>query len=336
MNDTIAHMGRRVLSGEHLDRPELLELTELSQNCPHDLLYWAWQVRTAHFGNAVRLCSIAAGKLGACSEDCKWCAQSGVSAPGVIKPERPACGQIENAAAEASAVGASSFGIVNSGRKPTNQDINEVINAAEAIRANSACSVGVCASLGELTDETAAALVAAGVTRYNHNLETSRRFYPKVVTTHKYDDRLATVATARRAGMKLCCGGLFGLGENWADRVDLALTLREEVSPDTVPMNFLHPVKGTPLADVTPMSPMEILSTIAIFRMAMPEVDLKMAGGREINLRDLQSWCFYAGATSCLIGNYLTTTGRKPEDDLRMIKDMGLRVVKSFDEATGA
>ncbi len=324
-------MGRRVLEGEHLNRPELLKLAELSQNRPHDLFYWAWMVRTAHFGDAVRLCSIAAGKLGACSEDCKWCAQSGISAPGVVKPERPACGQIENAAADASAVGASSFGIVNSGRRPTKQDIRDVIRTVEAIRGNSACRVEVCASLGELSEEDAAALAAAGVTRYHHNLETSRRFYPEVVTTHKYDDRLATLATARRAGMKICCGGLFGMGETWADRVDLALTLRDDVKPDMIPLNFLHPIKGTPLADVKPMPPMEILSTIAIFRLAMPKVDLKMAGGRDVNLRDLQSWCFYAGATSALIGNYLTTTGRRPEDDLRMIKDAGLRVVPRFD-----
>jgi len=328
-------MGRRVLAGERLDRPDLLMLAELAHDRPHDLLYWAWRVRTDRFGNGVKLCSIAAGKLGACSEDCKWCAQSGISAPGVTEPSRLACGQIENAAVEASGLGAASFGIVNSGRKPTARDMAEVVQAAEAILTNATCGVEVCASLGELTDETAAVLVAAGVTRYNHNLETSRRFYPKVVTTHKYEDRLATVATARRAGMRICCGGLFGLGESWADRIDLTLALRDEVRPDVVPLNFLHPIQGTPLADAKPLTPTEILTTIAIFRMAMPGTDLKMAGGREVNLRDLQSWCFYAGATSLLVGNYLTTIGRRPEDDLRMIEDMGLRVVADFADMAG-
>jgi biotin synthase len=166
--------------------------------------------------------------------------------------------------------------------------------------------------------------------RYNHNLETSRDFFPKVVTSHSFEDRLGTLAAARGGGLRLCCGGIFGIGESWLDRVDLAVTLRDEVQPDVVPLNFLHPIPGTPLEGASPLPPLEILTIIALFRLAMPEVDLKIAGGREKNLRDLQSWVFYAGGTSTLLGNYLTTTGRPARADLQMVADAGLRIVKEL------
>ena len=136
--------------------------------------------------------------------------------------------------------------------------------------------------------------------------------------------------------MSLCCGGIFGLGESWDDRVDLALTLRDEVHPDVVPLNFLHPIPGTPLEKARPLAPMEILTIIAVFRLVLPRVDLKVAGGREVNLRDMQSWIFHAGATSCLIGNYLTTQGRPAEEDLQMIADLGLAVVKELPTRAGS
>ena len=287
-------------------------------------------MRAASFGDTVRLCSIVAGRLGGCSEDCKWCAQSAAGAPAAAPAKRAALAEILAAARRAAAQGASSFGIVNSGRRPTRRDIAEVVRACRRIRDELGPDLRICASLGELTAEKAAQLADAGIGRYNHNLETSRRFYPAVVTTHGYADRLDALAAAREAGMRLCCGGIFGLGESWADRVDLALTLREEVRPDVVPLNFLHPIPGTPLQGARPPGPMEILTVIAVFRMLLPAVDLKVAGGREVNLRDMQSWMFYAGATSCVIGNYLTTRGRRPADDLQMIADLGLRIVKEL------
>jgi len=188
--------------------------------------------------------------------------------------------------------------------------------------------------MGELTDSQARRLVAAGFRRYNHNLETSRRMYPQMVTSHTYEDRLRTIEVARCAGLRLCCGGLFGLGETWADRAELALALRDQVRPDVVPLNFLHPIPGTPLGGATPLKPLEILSIIAVFRLVMPTVDIKVAGGREHNLRDMQSWMFHAGATSCLIGNYLTTAGRPVGEDLRMIADLGLKIVRDLSSAT--
>ncbi|MCE5327200.1 MAG: biotin synthase BioB [Planctomycetaceae bacterium] len=326
MNQQIASIGRRSLSGQPLDRAALTVLSALWQDNLHDLLYWANQVRTSRFGRAVRLCSIVAGKTGRCSEDCKWCAQSArykTQCPSHVTGGE----EIVDAAKTAHRRGACHIGVVNSGRHPTAADMQAVIKAAAEILSPSGAAIRCCAALGELTPQQAQELAAAGIVRYNHNLETSRRMFAQVVTTHTYDDRLATLAAARAAGMELCCGGIFGLGETWDDRVELALTLRDEVRPQVSPLNFLHPIPGTPLGGRTPMSPSEILATIAIFRLAMPDVDLKIAGGRELNLRDLQSWMFYAGGTSCLVGDYLTTKGRGADEDLKMIADLGLVVV---------
>ncbi len=320
-------MARRVLEGQLLGRGDLLALVELSRNDLPDMVYWAWQIRQARFGRRVRLCRIIAGKAGGCGENCKWCAQSAAMVP---KPRYATMGQILQTAQDARDRRAAGIGIVNSGRRPNQAELQTVIDAAGEIRRLHGQAVYVCASLGELTPNQAAGLASAGVQRYNHNLESSRRFYPNVVGSHSYDDRLATLATARQAGMKLCCGGIFGLGETWEDRVDLALTLRDEVGPEIVPLNFLHPIPGTPMEHVAPVSPAEAIAIITIFRLAMPEVDLKIAGGRESNLRGLQSWMFHAGATSIITGGYLTTPGQGSDADLRMIQNLGLEIVSDL------
>ncbi|MCK4277253.1 MAG: biotin synthase BioB [Phycisphaerae bacterium] len=332
MNERIADPARRVLGGQLLDKRALRDLVAQAADNPFDLLYWASRIREAHFANKVHLCSIVAGKLGGCGEDCKWCAQSAASAPGAAGPQRLGLDQIVAAARDAAKLGAGCLGIVNSGRAPSRRDIDDVAAACDAIRHDdTARNLNLCASLGQLTEPQAARLASAGVRRYNHNLETSRRHFPNVVTTHTYDDRLRTAAVVRAAGLQLCCGCLFGLGETWDDRIDLALTLRDTVRPDVVPLNFLHPVAGTPLGGTAPLSPIEILTIIAIFRLAMPATRLKVAGGREVNLRDMQSWIFHAGATGCLIGNYLTTSGRPPREDLQMIADLGFEVAEPTD-----
>jgi biotin synthase len=160
--------------------------------------------------------------------------------------------------------------------------------------------------------------------RYNHNLETSRNHFKNIVTTHDYDARIETVKAAKKAGLGLCTGGIFGIGENDADRIDMAMLIRE-LGADMVPMNFLHPIGGTPLGDMPTMKPMEILRLIALYRFILPRTGIKIAGGRILNLRDMQSWIFYAGATSIISGDiYLTTAGRAVEEDVRMIKDLGL------------
>lgn len=343
MNATIADMGRRVLCGgpghdasrlgsdQRLGRSDLIELARLGAEHPWDLIHWAGEVRFANFGNKIAFCSIIPGKSGGCSEDCKWCAQSTQGKQDASPARKTAADQVMDAADVAARVNqAGCFCIVNSGRGPTQDDVALVVHLSTLITAShSTEGLRASASLGELNDEQAQRLAAAGVARYNHNLESSRRFYGTVVSTHSYDQRLATLAAAKRAGMKLCCGGIFGMGETWEDRIDLALTLRDQVGPDIVPLNFLMPLAGTALQSRKPLEPLEILAIIALFRLALPRTDLKIAGGRN-NLRDMQSWIFHAGATSCLVGNYLTACGRNIDMDLQMVKDLGLEVVREL------
>lgn len=341
--ETIARIGQMVLAGGVLTAQQGLELAGCSFQAPWELLYWADKVRRKHFGDTVRLCSIIAGKLGACSEDCKWCAQSlahGRAVGGlksqrkhpprrvIEKPHIASKDKILSAARQATSADAACLGIVNSGRRPNQADLDAIRQAVAAIQADPpTCKLRVCASLGEITAEQARQLAGSGIFRYHHNLETSRRFFPFMVTTHSFDDRLRTITSARSAGMSVCCGGIFGLGETWEDRIDLAVTLRDQAKPDVAPMNFLHPIPGTPLENQTPLPPMEILSILAIFRLFLPATDIKVCGGRVFNLRDLQSLIFCAGASSCMVGNYLTTEGRQIDQDLKMISDLGLQVV---------
>ncbi len=218
---------------------------------------------------------------------------------------------------------AACFCVVSSGRRPRKGDL-EVI---ETLNRNllSAGLPRACASLGELDVADAERLRKAGVVRYNHNLETSRSHFGRVVGTHAYDDRMVTLRIARATGMDLCCGGIFGIGEAWSDRIELALTLRDEIRPVVVPLNFLDACPGTPLAEFPALAPLECLHVVALYRFLLPKTDIKIAGGRRM-LRDLRSWVFHAGATSLLVGDYLTTSGRPIEDDLQMIHDLGLEL----------
>ena len=270
------------------------------------------------------------GKLGNCSEDCKWCAQSHPSSPGVIEPKRTTPAEISQASKEAADLGSAYIGIVNSGFAPSVRDINDIEIACATANDDNPGAIKFCASLGDLTEDKARDLAKTGVVRYHHNLETSRRFFGNMVSTHTYDQKLRTLEIAKQAGLSICCGGLFGIGENWEDRVDLALELRDTVKPDVVPLNFLVPVCGTKLQNQQPIAPLEILRIIALYRIALPNCDIKVAGGREKNLRSLQSMIFQAGATSIMVGNYLTTAGQTPEQDIQMIKDLELEIVSDF------
>jgi biotin synthase len=350
VSESLAQLGQAVLAGQLLGAGQALHLANLAAADPWEAMLWSNRVRQQRFGNQVRFCSIVAGRLGACGEDCKWCAQSlawckpdrqgpfSRSGPDGVLPAKPRVApreKILEAARTAWGDGSACLGIVHSGRRPSAADLAAVTKAAKGILADESCPLGVCASLGEITAEQARHLAQAGIRRYHHNLETSRRFFPSMVTTHGYDDRLATLAAARGAGMSLCCGGIFGLGETWADRVDLAMVLREQVRPEVVPLNFLHPIPGTPLEHAQPLPPTEILAIIAVYRLILPQADIKVAGGRQVNLRDLQSWIFHAGATSVMVGNYLTTTGRDASEDRQMVQDLNLMLVKEFSRPQG-
>ncbi len=318
-----------VLSGAELTREQALALARWDEGRLEELLDGADAIRRHHFGRAVRFCSIVSGKTGGCSEDCAWCAQSGrhsTHIPG--RTVRTDLDKIVRSARQSADNRAACFCVVNSGRRPSQADLEQL--AAIQARLAAEGLTPACASLGELDDATAARLAELGVRRYNHNLETSRGYYPHVVSTHRYDDRLAALRAARKAGLELCCGGIFGLGEQWEDRVELALTLRDEVRPQIVPLNFLHPIAGTRLADQPPLSANECLKIIALFRFLLPRTDLKVAGGRAVNLGPAQRDMFRAGATSCIVGNLLTTCGATPEEDRAMVAELGLEVVERF------
>jgi biotin synthase len=320
-----------VLAGNPLTRSDALFLVEMPQKGgAEEVLLLAGEVRRRRFGKQVRLCSIVPGKLGSCPNDCKWCAQSAISAPNLTKPHRTPLEEILQAAQDSAELGSASIGIVNSGNGPSKRDLDDVISASEIVYEKMGHKIGLCASLGELSEEQAEMLKESKITRYHHNLETSRRFFSTVVSSHTYESKLKTLQIAKRAGFKVCSGGLFGMGETWEDRIELAETLRKNIQPDIVPLNFLSPVPGTQLADLEPLPKMEILMVIAIYRLMLPDADIKVAGGREKNLGTMQNRIFDAGATSCMIGNYLTTAGQDPEDDLKMIRDLGLEVTQNL------
>jgi biotin synthase len=314
-------LSRRVNDGGDVTRDEARQLFALDGEELYDLFYAAHKVRRHFHGNRVTFCSILPTKFGNCSEDCAFCAQSahydtGITPHGFMEPDK-----VVEAVQFARDHGASAFGMVNSGRGPTKREWPQLMELVRAV--NEVEGICHCVDIGTLTEEQARELKEAGVRRVNHNLETSREFYPQIVTTHTWQERVETVRRVKAAGLEACCGCIFGMGESLDDRVSVAFSLKE-LNPNVVPLNFLHPIPGTPLEKLQPLRPMEILKIIATMRLILPKQDLKVAGGREKNLRDLQSWIFYVGATSALIGNYLATYGRPHQEDLRMIEDLGL------------
>ena len=320
MNEKLAQIAKDVLAGKIIDKSEIEYLFSLDNSLP-DLLYWANEIREKFFGRKVKICSIIPARLGGCNQDCKFCAQSSRYETAFQETKTLTDEQILDAARQAKQKGVPNFGIVYSGKTISEKELQRLEKLIPKIK--NQVGIAVCAGLGIIDYEQAARLKKAGLSRYNHNLETSRNHFKNIVTTHDYDMRIETVKAAKKAGLGLCVGGIFGIGETDNDRIDMALELRE-LGADMVPMNFLHPIPGTPLADMSTMKPMEILWLIALYRFILPKAGIKIAGGRVLNLRDMQSWMFYAGATAILSGNYLTTTGRAVEDDLQMIKDLGL------------
>jgi biotin synthase len=314
---------RAVLDGRQIDFESAVRLIRLGDTDAWHLISWANRIREHFRGNQVHLCSIVNAKSGACPEDCKFCAQSAHYTTGVqIYPflDRD---DVIPAAQEAKKNHAQALGLVAAWRGLREGPLLERV--VERIRdITESGTVRADASLGIIEKRAVAQrLKDAGLVAYNHNLETARSYYPRICSTHTYDDRVRTVEHCKAVGLKVCCGGIVGMGETREQRVELALELRA-LDVDIVPLNFLHPIPGTPLAAVEPLTPMECLKTIAVFRFVLPNKEIMVAGGREKNLRDLQSLMFTAGASATMVGNYLTTTGRSADDDLRLISDLGL------------
>ncbi|MHC1585511.1 MAG: biotin synthase BioB, partial [Candidatus Syntropharchaeia archaeon] len=302
---------------------ESLQLLELSGADVMDLFSAANRAREKHFGKKIGLCAIVNAKSGRCPEDCAFCAQS--SRHNTQIQIYPLIGEEKmlKAAREAKKAGANRFSIVTSGRSLGSKELERIGDAIRMIKKET--NLHICASLGFLDEEKAEILKDAGVERYHHNLETSESFFSRICTTHSYTEKKKTIISAKNAGMEICSGGILGMGESRKDRIEMAFTLRE-LKVNSIPINILNPIRGTRLENAQPIPPMEILKTISVFRLILPDKEIRLAGGREINLRDLQSLAILAGANGIMIGNYLTTPGRDPEEDIRMIRDLDLEV----------
>jgi len=312
----------RILDAGTITKEEALRIGSLDRNDALLLFHHAQRIRQHFRGDKISLCSIVNAKSGACPEDCAFCAQSAHFSTGAPAYGMMPADEVLKRAREAKADGAEAFAPVVSGRGVRHQKELEALG--EMIkRIRSETGMDAHGSFGILSRDQLEYLRDCGVTVINHNLETSERFFPSICTTHTYQERLETLRAMREVGIKLCCGGIFGLGETLEDRIDLALTLRE-LNVDTVPMNFLHPIPGTPLENAAPLPPLTCLMTIALYRFILPNREIKICGGRDKNLRDLQSMIFFAGADSMMIGNYLTTAGRNPKQDWQMLRDLEL------------
>lgn len=287
-----------------------------------DLFAAAARIRQQYRGHSVDICSIVNAKSGACSEDCSYCAQSSHHATEAPIYPLISVDRMSEAAESAKKNGAKRFCIVTSGRGIESHD--DLTNIAKGVQRVREIGLSPCATLGTLTLEQLSYLKDSGLERYHHNIETSRDYFPNICSTHTFDERLEVLRSARSVGLSVCSGGILGMGESMEDRISMAFSLRL-LDVDSVPINFLMPIMGTPLERVTAITPLEALHSIALFRLILPNKEIRICAGRGTALGQLHPFIFSAGADGFMIGNYLTTSGLKPEDDLRMIKDLGLR-----------
>lgn len=319
----IDSLKNKVLNGDALTRAETLLIAGVPKEDIFDLFASANKIRQTFRDNSVDLCAIVNAKSGACPEDCSYCAQSSKSkTDAAIYPLANKTVVLEKAK-EAKDAGVKRFCIVTSGRKTGIREVKEIAAMIGDIR-----NIGLlpCATLGLMNKDELLFLKESGLERYHHNLETSERFFPEICSTHTYYDKLKTIDAAKSAGLSVCSGGIFGLGETWEDRIDMAFAVKE-LDADSVPVNFLMPVKGTSLANVDLLHPLEALKIISLYRFILPHKEIRVCGGRMQVLGEFNSMVFMAGADSLLTGNYLTTTGRTFSDDTKLIELYGLTLV---------
>jgi biotin synthase len=325
MLNLILKVRDQVLQGNPIAFEDALALTETPDVLVPYLAASANEVRLKFAGNTIESCALSNIKSGNCSEDCKFCAQSAH-----YKTDAPVYPQITvdemvRQAKDAEAMGANEFCMVSSGWGATNEREFEVV--LESVRRiKQETNLFVDCSLGFMTAEQIQKLKEAGLYRNNHNLEASKSYFDKVCTTHTHEQRVSHVEMVRHMGVHPCSGGILGMGESPKQRIELAFELKK-LEADCVPINILNARSGTPLGDVTQLKPVEIIKYIALFRLILPASTIKIAGGREVNLRDVQALAMQAGANGLILGNYLTTMGRSPKDDIQMLKDLGFDVV---------
>lgn len=317
--DTIT---QRILNGGEMSTDEGRWMIRLD----HDYLSWlmagADRIRKTFRGDEVEICAISNVRSGNCSENCSFCGQSGHYQTAAPKYNYISAEQLVAQARRAREWGASDFGVVSKGWGVRGQKEREQLrDYFSAMQQDS--DIGRCASLGALDKETAVMLKAMGMENYHHNLETAESFFDKVCSTHTYQENIDTIRNAVDAGLRVCAGGILGMGESLDQRIELADTLRK-LGVESVPLNFLNPIDGTPMAQQQPLQPLEILHSIAVFRYMLPRAEIRIAGGRHF-LRDLQAMIFFAGASGIMIGDYLTTKGRQVSDDLKMLDDLKVR-----------
>lgn len=315
-------LAEQVLEGHSVSREEALELlrTDDAQLLP--LVNAAYTIRHAYFGRTVTIQMLFNAKSGACQEDCHYCSQSSISTASIDRYALVSPEDMLKAARRAHEAKAERYCVVISGRSPLEKEVDDIASAVKRIKQE--LPMQVCCSLGLLTEPQARRLKAAGVDRINHNLNTSEAYHASICTTHTYQDRITTLQNARAAGLELCSGGIVGMGESDEDLVDLAFALRD-LNPDSIPLNMLHPIPGTPLADARNLTPQRCLKILCLFRFVHPQRELRAAGGREFNLRSLQPMALYV-ADSLFVNGYLTTPGDPAREVERMLADMGFEV----------
>jgi biotin synthase len=319
----IQKIGDKVLEGGSVSMKEILPLLEAKGPDLMDLVAVANRVRVEFNGNEIDLCSLLNAKSGKCSEDCAFCAQSAHYQTDAPTYPLMNADQMVKEAQEAQRRRTGRFCLISSGRQLNDKEFEVILSGLNRIRKETTLDLDC--SLGTLSEERAEALKKVGVTRYNHNLETAESHFSKICTTHSFRDRVQTIEVLKGQGFSICCGGIIGLGESPQQRLELAFSVRQ-LGIECIPFNILNPRPGTPLEHSEVIPPIEIIKTISLFRLILPKGTIKIAGGREANLRDLQSLALLAGANGLIVGNYLTTPGRNAEDDLTMIKDVGFQI----------
>ncbi len=322
----------RVLAGEEISRDEALAILESPDEQLLDLLAATYRIRHKAFGNTVQLFFLMNAKSGLCPEDCGYCSQSKVSDAEIPKYNLLSAPKLMEAARLASEQQSKTFCIVISARGPTEREIDFVCAITPRIKAE--YGLNVCACLGLLTPDQAKRLAGAGVDKVNHNLNTSERYYGEVCSTHSYADRLETLVACREAGLALCSGGIMGMGESPRDLVEMAFELHA-LEVESIPLNFLNAIDGTPLEGTDRLTPRDCLRGLAMMRLVNPTAEIRIAGGREIHLGSLQPLGLYA-ANSMFVGDYLTTKGQLPEADYRMIEDMGFTITRGVEASEPA